>query len=287
MAAIKCVDCNPDFVHYPDDAIYLTEDIPAWGIKSGDTLKKLIGVIYKAIPGLVNSGGEVNSGDVFSGAPPNYLTSGYSKYWDKISLQSGWYMVESIGTDRVVSFDFSDVIANLGSDVSLTNITTDLFVTEVVSKKYSSSNKPANSYRIDMNSFPVNMSFKVELKRDDGNVILLTKDISVGNMASDKAMFKFEIKGFDNISVYTQEDVNQVIYAKMANIANYVEDLKARNIIPNLAAMNAKIVKLETDASTEQRFQIGRQLISLTEFISDMYAKMDDLSKRLEKYEKS
>lgn len=285
---VKCKDCNPDYTHYPDDAVYVTEDIPGLGIKSGDTLKKLNSAIYAAMPQLFNGGGEVNSSEVFTSAPPNYLVSGYSKDWDKISLSSGWYMVESVGSDRVVSFDFSDVIANLGVNVSVSNIVTDTFITENgVSKRYSNSNKPTNSYRIDMGNFPVNISLKVELKKEDNTVILLTKDISLGNMAVDKALFKFEIKGFDTISTYNQEDVNQLIYAKMANISNYVEDLKARNILPNVSAMNAKIAKIESDISQEQKFQIGRQVVTLTEFITDMYSKMDELARKLEKYEKA
>lgn len=286
MAKVKCVDCNPEYTSYPDDAVYLTEDIPSLGIKAGDTLKKLVSVLYKAMPGL-SVGGEVNATDVFTAAPPNYLVSGYSKDWDKISLSSGWFMVESIGTDRVVSFDFADVLANLGTSVSVTNITTDIYITEKgISKKLSTSNKPTNSYRVDMSLFPVNISLKVELKKDDATTILLTKDISLGNMAVEKSFFKFEIKGFDIINTYKQEDVNQLVYAKMANISNYVEDLKSRNIIPNVAVMDAKIKKLEADVSQEQTFEIDRKLITLREFISDMYSKMDELARRLEKYEK-
>lgn len=286
MAKVKCVDCNPEYTSYPDDAVYLTEDIPFLGIKAGDTLKKFVSAVYKAMPGL-SLGGEVNSTDVFTSAPPSYLVSGYAKDWDKISLSSGWFVVESIGTDRIVSFDFADVLANLGTSVSVTNITTDIYITEKgIVKKLSTSNKPTNSYRVDMSLFPVNISLKVELKKDDATTILLTKDISLGNMAVEKSFFKFEIKGFDIINTYKQEDVNQLVYAKMANISNYVEDLKSRNIIPNVAVMDAKIKKLESDVSQEQTFEIDRKLITLREFISDMYSKMDELARRLEKYEK-
>lgn len=288
MANIKCLDCNPEYTHYPDDAVYITEDIPGLGLKAGTSLKVVLKTMVKAMSLGVNADGLIAASNVSAAAPPTFLTSGYSKSWDKISLSNGWFYVESISTDRVVSFDFSDVLANLGAGISVTNITTEIFITEKgSSRSLSRSSKPANSYRIDMNLFPVNITIRVELrKEEDANPIYLNKSLTLGNMAVDKSLFKFEIKGFDTITQYTAEDIYSLMYAKMANISNYLDDLKSRNIVTNVAGMEAKIKRLEDDMSKDIEFEIDRRKITLPEFIADMNNKMAELLRKIEKYEK-
>ncbi len=285
--ATKCIDCNPDYTAYPTDAIYFIEDIPSIGVKAGDTLQKGFNALLKAVPSFSNTTGEVTGAEVSVGAPPQYLVSGYSSYWSKISLSNGWYMVDSAGNDRVVSYDFSDVLANLGTAVSHVSTAVEVYYTEKGAvKKYTTSSGSANSFRFEMSLFPVNISIKVELKAAaDASAIFLTKDISLGNIPQAKSLFKFEIKGFEKFTEYSLEDVNQLIYAKIANMSNYLDDLRSRDIVANMAVMKANVDTLVSSSKEEAVFEIGRQRITLTQFITDMYAKMDELVKKIEKYE--
>lgn len=290
--SITCIDCNKNYTATPYDAVYVIDDYPSLGVKAGDTVQKLCLALTQAIPEFHNIGGIVSAEDVAVSEPPAYLLTGFSKWWSKISLSTGWYNVIAQGTDRVVSYDFSDVLAGLGSGITVSSIMVDVSTTENgKTKSYTNTSKAVNAFTIDKALFPVNISMKViVIATEDNSDIILNKKISVGNLPLEQTPFKFEIQGSgEGLKEYTQKDSNNLVYAKLNTVLNLLQGLDASKYLSNISIMQAQIASMTDQSKQETIFEVGtginRRRITISEFMAEMFSQMSALKLKIEKFE--
>lgn len=259
---------NPRWSKTPDDAVeYTSEDVPELGIRKGMTLKAVLWILIqdaknRALNGI--NAVTIDATDIVTAAPPAFLLGEYSNCWTKVSGKKGQYSVApDSGTNMAFSYDFQEAISTMDAMVRVTNMEVQVFVTKSgVQKLYSNTGKPSNAYIIDKADFPLSLNIKVYLESSECSAVTLEKSLSIGTTTSKNSQFLLEIKGQDGFKIgqsirFTQEDLNNLMKAKIAKVLNIVDDFIANNYAGEVQALRAKTEELKKLLEEETLYDIG------------------------------
>lgn len=298
---MNCLDCNPAYAPWPDDAIYFTgDDITELGIKKGMSLKTINTIFAKAIAAAVSTSEnvvEIEAENIIADAPPLFLSSEFTSCWDKIGVRKGRYSVINQGGDSYVfSYDFQDSIANIGaSSMTVKKIEVNITVTENGQlKPYTKTAKASNAFNISKSSFPVNASLKVTLESEECGEVRLDKSISVGGLPISDKQFAFDIVGTNGERVqsrYTQADLNDMILAKLNNVRNYVDDLISGDYVNTVNQLKAQSEAIQATLDEDVYYTIGSGInakrLKPEEFLQEIYSMVSSLADKIAAIEAS
>lgn len=289
----NCIGCAPGYIETPDDSVYYTgPDFPELGIKAGMTYKALVAILLRFIPAQGTDVGTVSASDVIVESPPAFLMTEYSKCWDKISDQKGWYLVSDIGGSRVFSYDFVDAISSLPHNMELRNISVNITTMDKgIRKTYVTTEKASNAFTFDQSNFPIGFSVSITVGSNQCSDTVMYLNLSIGNIPfEEKRFFLFSVKGHDAASGVTQyklKDVMDMSNAKLAQLSNFANTIQAGEYLSQINFLRLQNEALAAKISQPKRYEIGTGLskLSLTEeeFVAYVTNEIKSLRSKIER----
>lgn len=274
----------------PDQSVYnLFANRPDLGITVGmnyaDVLKKLL----EFIPVQADTeNASVSSRDVATKTPPEFMLNDYSKCWDKVGNQKGWYIIADAQTSRIFSYDFADAVSSLPANMEVRNISVTITVMESgVKKTLVNSNKVSNAISIGSDKFPIGLSASIAIGSSECGEMTLTASLSLGNVPVEKRFFAFNVRGSGSAdSRYNLESVMDMTYAKMAQVTNFVNTIQSGDYLTQI-----NLLKLQNDAliaklGEKKQYVIGdpglgQQVFTEDSFIAYVVNELKSLNSKL------
>lgn len=298
---MACLDCNPNHIPIPDDAVYYTgEDILELGIKKGMSLKTVNGLFAKAIVAATalsqNGVADIQAENIITQAPPLFLISDFTSCYDKIGVKKGRYSVINQGGDTYVfSYDFQEAISNVSSTLTVKRVEVVVYHTQNgVLSTYTKTAKASNAFNIQKANFPLSTSIKITLESDECGEVRLDKTLSVGGLPISEKQFAFDVVGSGGERIqsrYTQADLNEMFLAKLATVRNYVDDLVAGDYVNTVNQLKAQSDAIQDQLGETQYYMIGSGInarrLTPVEYLQEIYSLISSLADKIAAIEAS
>lgn len=266
----KCAECNKDYMETPDDSVYYTGNpYPELGIYYGMPYKKLIPILLQTMPAQgASDPQQVTAIDVAIDNPPAFLVTDFNGCWDKVSDEKGWYLLTAAAGVFTFSYDFTEAINTLPSSIHVKMVNASISVMENgVKKNLLKTEKASNAVVLEASNFPISLSVSINISSVDCSDMILYANLSLGNIPfADKRFFPLSVRGVNSTanSRYTLQDIINMSNAKLAQVTNFVDTVRAGDYLHTINLLALQNEALLAKVNEQKTYTIGDGLAKLT-----------------------